>query len=330
MAGFKDIIGNEHIISHFEGAIENNKISHAYIINGEKGMGKKSVAKAFAMTLLCENSNKEPCLKCHSCIQALTDNNPDIITVTHSKQTVLAVDEIREQLVNDITTKPYSYGHKVYIIPDAQLMNVQAQNAMLKTIEEPPEYAVILLLTTNSEVLLPTVLSRCVTLNMQPVKKEDIKEFLMKEDKIVDYQTEVAVAFAGGNLGRARELAVSKDFSDMLDEVVQLLKYIKEMECSEVISAVKNANEYKFRFTEYIDLMILWFRDVLLYKASMDVDKLIYRNELSTIKKQAASSSYNGIENILKSMEKTKIRLKSNVNFDIAIELMFLTIRENI
>ena len=81
MAGLDDILGNEHIVSHFKKAIENDKISHAYIINGEKGMGKRTVAKAFAMTLLCEERAELPCMKCHSCIQAMTDNNPDLITI---------------------------------------------------------------------------------------------------------------------------------------------------------------------------------------------------------------------------------------------------------
>ena len=89
MTGFKDILGNENILEHFRKAMEKDKISHAYIINGEKGMGKKTLAKAFAMTLLCEESGQEPCLKCHSCIQALTDNNPDIIYVKHEKPNLI-------------------------------------------------------------------------------------------------------------------------------------------------------------------------------------------------------------------------------------------------
>lgn len=330
MAGLEDIIGNEHIVSHFMKAIESDKISHAYIINGEKGMGKKTLAKAFAMTLLCEKKGTVPCMKCHSCVQSLSDNNPDIIFISPDKPTTLSIDHIRERLVNDIGIKPYSYSHKVYIVNDAQLMNVQAMNAILKTIEEPPEYAVILLLTTNVDSLLQTVLSRCVILNMQPLKKEVIKEYLMNKDKVVDYQADVAVSMAGGNLGKARDLAVSQDFAGMLEEVISLLKYIKDMQAYEVAAAVKRAADYKFRFTDYIDLMILWFRDVLLYKASQDVNSLIFKDEIVTIKMHAANSSYNGIEQILEGLDKAKVRLKANVNFDVAIEMMFLTIRDHI
>ena len=330
MAGLDDILGNEHIVSHFKKAIENDKISHAYIINGEKGMGKRTVAKAFAMTLLCEEKAALPCMKCHSCIQAMTDNNPDLITITPDKPTTLSIDHIRQTLVNDIDLKPYSNSHKVYIVENADLMNNAAQNAILKTIEEPPEYAVILILTGNAGSLLQTVLSRCVKLDMQPLKKEVVKKYLMEKEHIVDYQADVAVSFAGGNLGKAKELSTSQDFAGMLDEVVQLLRYIKDMQAYEVAAAVKRATDYKFRFSDYIDLMILWFRDVLVYKASVDVNQLIFKNEIKTIKEHAAKSSYNGIEKILEAMDKAKVRLKANVNFDIAIEMMFLTIRDNI
>lgn len=330
MAGLKDILGNDHIVEHFTKALEHDKISHAYIINGEKGMGKKTTAKAFAMTLLCEEKQAQPCMKCHSCIQALTDNNPDIIYISPDKPTTLSIDHIRQHLVGDIGLKPYSYSHKIYIIENADLMNVQAQNAILKTIEEPPEYAVIMLLTTNVGNMLPTVLSRCVTLNMQPLKKEVIKDYLMSKDKVVDYQAEIAASMAGGNLGKARELAVSQEFASMLEEVLQLLKYIKDMQAYEVAAAVKRAADYKFRFADYIDLMMVWFRDVLMYKASMDVNQIVFKDEISTIQKHAAASSYHGIEEILEALDKAKLRLKANVNFDIAIEMMFLTIRDNI
>ncbi len=330
MAGLEDILGNEHIVEHFKKAIENNKVSHAYIINGEKGMGKRTVAKAFAMTLLCEEKGTVPCMKCHSCVQALTDNNPDLIMITPDKPTTLSIDHIRQTLVNDVELKPYSNSHKVYIVEDAELMNNAAQNAILKTIEEPPEYAVIILLTTNISALLQTVLSRCVKLDMQPLKKEVVKKYLMEKEKVVDYQADIAVSFAGGNLGKAIELSKSQDFAEMLDEVIQLLRYIKDMQAYEVVAAVKRASEYKFRFTDYIDLMILWFRDVLVYKASQNVNELIFKDEIQTIKKHAAKSSYNGIEHILEAMNKAKLRLKANVNFDVAIEMMFLTIRDNI
>lgn len=330
MAGFNDIVGNSHIVEHFTKAIENDKVSHAYIINGEKGMGKKTIANAFAMTLLCEENGVMPCMKCHSCVQALSGNNPDIIYIRPDKINTLSIDHIREKLVNDVAIKPYRYSHKVYIVENAELMNVQAQNAILKTIEEPPEYAIIILLSSNADIFLQTVRSRCVILDMQPLKNEQIKNYLMINKKVVDYQADIATNMSGGNLGRAIDYAVSQDFSDMLSEVIRLMKYIKEMQVYEVVAAVRKVSEFNFRPEEYIDLIMLWFRDVLVYKASLDVNKLIFKDEIITIKEYASGTSYNGIELVLDALEKAKLRLKANVNFDITIEMMFLAIRENI
>ena len=216
MPAFKDIVGHEQIIEHLQNAITMDKVSHAYILNGPDKSGKMMIAEAFAQTLQCEAVNKkleelageteserienkftaEPCMECHSCKQAAGKNQPDIIYVSHEKPNTISVDDIRTQLNNDIVIKPYSSKHKIYIVDEAEKMNQQAQNALLKTIEEPPAYAVILLLTTNAESFLPTILSRCVTLNLKAVPDEKIKKFLMAHYQIPDYQADVCVAFA--------------------------------------------------------------------------------------------------------------------------------------
>ena len=203
MAGFKDIIGHTQIIEHLEKAIRMDKVSHAYILNGPAECGKMMIAEAFAMALQCEKNQAEPCLECRSCKQALDHNQPDIIYVRHEKPNTISVDDIRTQLNNDIVIKPYSSRYKVYIVDEAEKMNQQAQNALLKTIEEPPAYAVILLLTTNADSFLPTILSRCITLNLKAVKDDVIKSFLMEQYKIPDYQADVCTAFAQGNVGKA-------------------------------------------------------------------------------------------------------------------------------
>ena len=168
---FKDIIGNDMIKDHFKKAIENNKISHAYILTGEAGTGRKSIANAFSMALLCEKGGKEPCMVCHSCKQVLSGNHPDLIYVKHEKPNSIGVDDIREQINDTIMIRPYSSYYKIYIVDEAEKMTVQAQNALLKTIEEPPSYAVIILITTNQEAFLPTILSRCVQLKLKPLQE---------------------------------------------------------------------------------------------------------------------------------------------------------------
>lgn len=329
MGSFKDVVGHKDILKYISSAAENNRVSHAYILNGERGSGKKMLANLFAMTLLCETGDNEPCGKCHSCKQAESGNHPDIIRVTHEKPNSISVDDIRTQVNNTVDIKPYQGPYKVYIIPQADMMTPQAQNAILKTIEEPPSYAVFLLLTENAETLLPTINSRCVMLKLRNIKDTLIKKYLMENLEIPDYKADMCTAFAQGNMGRAIMLANSDHFNEIREEAVQLLKHISEMELNEIVAAVKNISVYKLEITDYLDIIMIWYRDVLLYKATKEIDKVVFKDQLQSIKEQARKSSYEGIELILESLEKAKARLKANVNFDLVMELLFLTIKEN-
>ena len=241
----------------------------------------------------------------------------------------IGVDDIRTQVNNDIVIKPYSSRYKVYIVDEAEKMNQQAQNALLKTIEEPPAYAIILLLTTNADSFLQTILSRCITLNLKAVKEDKIKEYLMKHYQIPDYQADICAAFSQGNVGKAIQLASSEEFGELKASVLQLMKRLEDIDLYEMTGAVKQIAEYKLSVNDYFDLMMIWFRDVLYLKATNDVDGLIFKDEVYDIKKQAAKRSYQGIETILEALEKAKIRLNANVNFDLVIELLLLTIKEN-
>lgn len=329
MGSFKDVVGHKDILKYISSAVENNRVSHAYILNGERGSGKKMLANLFAMTLLCETGDNEPCGKCHSCKQAESGNHPDIIRVTHEKPNSISVDDIRTQVNNTVDIKPYQGPYKVYIIPQADMMTPQAQNAILKTIEEPPSYAVFLLLTENAETLLPTINSRCVMLKLRNIKDTLIKKYLMENLEIPDYKADMCTAFAQGNMGRAIMLANSDHFNEIREEAVQFLKHINEMELNEIVAAVKNISVYKLEITDYLDIIMIWYRDVLLYKATKEIDKVVFKDQLQSIKEQARKSSYEGIELILESLEKAKARLKANVNFDLVMELLFLTIKEN-
>jgi len=329
MAGFADVLGQEQMIEHMKNAIQMNKVSHAYIINGEKGSGKKLLAGIFAQTLQCREKGTEPCMECQSCKQAQNGNQPDIIRVVHEKQNTISVEDIRGQLNGDIQIKPYSSPYKIYIVDEAEKLSVQAQNALLKTIEEPPAYAVIMLLTANAEMLLPTIQSRCVRLDLKPVPSSLVKHYLMDQLEIPEYRADICVAFAQGNVGKARRLALSDSFSEMLDHALHLVKYISEMEVSDLIEDLKKINTYKMEIGDYLDLLTVWYRDVLMFKATRDADSLIFSDELNAIREKAKRSSYEGLDRIIKALEKAKLRLNANVNFDLAMELLLLTMKEN-
>ncbi len=328
MLDYKNVIGHNNIIEHLKKAVANKKVSQAYIFSGEDGSGKRMLASIFAKTLLCEVHGEEPCNKCKSCLQIEGNNQPDLIYVTHEKASI-GVDEIRIQLNNDIMIKPYSSSYKIYIIDEAEKMTEQAQNALLKTIEEPPEYAIIMLLTTSLGKLLPTIQSRCVNLELRVVPEKSIQQFLMEKKQIPDYLAEISAAFSRGNVGRAIKYASSEDFIQSKDTIVHVLRHIDEMELYEIMDALKEFSAHKLDIEDYIDLMLLWYRDVLLFKVTNDPNRLLYKSEVRYIAKQASKSDYEGIEAIIEAMDKAKIRLKANVNFEVAIELMLLSIKEN-
>ena len=326
---FKDILVHEQIKEHFQNAAAIGKVSHAYILSGEAGMGKKTLANAFAMTLLCEEEGKEPCMHCHACKQVLSGNHPDLIYVTHEKPASMGVDDIREQINDTIMVRPYSSQYKIYIVDEAQKMTVQAQNALLKTIEEPPAYAVIMLLTTNPDAFLQTILSRCVQLKLKPLKDSVVKGYLEDKLQVKDVQAEIYSAFARGNLGKAIHLAQSEDFKMMYEEILKLLKEIKEMDISQLLDVIRKLKDDNTDIKECLDFMQMWYRDILMYKTTKDLNLLIFKDEFSAVKKAASLSSYEGLEQILGAIDKARVRLDANVNMELVMELLLLTMKEN-
>lgn len=328
MNTFADIYGYDKIKEHLQNGIRMNKVSHAYIFNGGLGSGKKMMANAFAAALECEKQTGEPCMECHSCIQAESGNNPDIIWINHEKSGSIGVDDIRAQLIGDMQIKPYSNRYKIYIVDEAEKLTVQAQNALLKTIEEPPEYGIIILLTTNADIFLQTILSRCVRLDFKPVGDECVTKYLKDNYDLTDYEIKFAVGFAQGNIGRAVAIATSSDFAKLKESVLRVVKHAKEYSVTEIMNEVKAVTDYKASIDDYLDMLSMWYRDVLVFKSTNDTNGLIFKDEIGLIKTIGSQCSYEGLENILTAIDKVKIRLKANVNFDLVIELLIMTIKE--
>jgi DNA polymerase III, gamma/tau subunits len=207
-------------------------------------------------------------------------------------------------------------------------MTEQAQNALLKTIEEPPEYVVIILIAENASAFLPTILSRCVLLNMKPVSEAVITKYLIDSCKLPDYAAHSCAVFAQGNIGKAVRYAADGDFMELMNNVIRVLRSLDSKRTDELAGVVKHIKEEHFDIDDYLDIMILWYRDVLLYKAVKDNNMLIFRDEVKYIAADAKVRSYENIEKCIKAIEKAKIRLNANVNFDITIELLLITLKE--
>ena len=327
MFSFSEIVGHEQIKEHMQAAIRDKKPFHAYLFQGEEGVGKEALARTFAAGLQCQSESADkPCKECVSCRQMESGNQPDVIWVTREKAS-LGVDEIREQLCNTMDIKPFSSPYKIYLVPEAEKMTEAAQNALLKTIEEPPEYGIVILMTSNISALLPTIQSRCLTMEFRPLSTAVVESYVKEHCQGPDYQARASAAFAQGNLGKAMRYAKSEDFIERKDHIISLLRHVEQMDLSEMLAVIKDLGTRKDEVRDYIDLMVLWYRDVLLFKATKDINQLLFQDEASYISREASHRSYEKIEEILQAFEKAKVRLRANVNFDITMELMLLTLK---
>ena len=327
MFSFSEIVGHEQIKEHMQAAIRDKKPFHAYLFQGEEGVGKEALARTFAAGLQCQSESADkPCKECVSCRQMESGNQPDVIWVTREKAS-LGVDEIREQLCNTMDIKPFSSPYKIYLVPEAEKMTEAAQNALLKTIEEPPEYGIVILMTSNISALLPTIQSRCLTMEFRPLSTAVVESYVKEHCQVPDYQARASAAFAQGNLGKAMRYAKSEDFIERKDHIISLLRHVEQMDLSEMLAVIKDLGTRKDEVRDYIDLMVLCYRDVLLFKATKDINQLLFQDEASYISREASHRSYEKIEEILQAFEKAKVRLRANVNFDITMELMLLTLK---
>ena len=327
MFSFTEIVGHEQIKEHMQAAIRDKKPFHAYLFQGEEGVGKEALARTFAAGLQCQSESADkPCKECVSCRQMESGNQPDVIWVTREKAS-LGVDEIREQLCNTMDIKPFSSPYKIYLVPEAEKMTEAAQNALLKTIEEPPEYGIVILMTSNISALLPTIQSRCLTMEFRPLSTAVVESYVKEHCQVPDYQARASAAFAQGNLGKAMRYAKSEDFIERKDHIISLLRHVEQMDLSEMLAVIKDLGTRKDEVRDYIDLMVLWYRDVLLFKATKDINQLLFQDEASYISREASHRSYEKIEEILQAFEKAKVRLRANVYFDITMVLMLLTLK---
>ena len=201
--GFEGLLGNARLKENLRSGLDRNRISHFYLISGPEGSGKKTLAKLLSAALLCKGQQK-PCLQCPACRKVMANTHPDVITVKDDEHKNVAVKIVR-QVRDDMFVKPNEGERKVYLFP--QELGVEGQNALLKVLEEPPEYAVAMLLAENPEKILTTVRSRCTELNLQSLTREEMLPVLKEEyPQAEDTLLQGAMARSGGYLGQAKAL----------------------------------------------------------------------------------------------------------------------------
>ncbi len=332
MNGFNAIIGNDLIKDQLKSAIKTKAIRHAYMLTGEKGMGKKTLAEAFLLELFCEeeDENKRPCLCCPQCKKILSGNHPDVIYIRHEKPATISVEEIRTQLMDTTEIKPYSGKYKVYVIPDADKMTPQAQNAVLKTLEEPPAYVIILMLVNDDRNLLDTVRSRVIKESLRPLTDNAVREYLQENLGASGEMADICVAFSKGNLGRAISLYQSDTFSEWYQRIMKIIRNLREMDSTDLRVEIGKLQSECPDLLEALDLIELWYRDLTMFMVTKDLNALVFKGERKALMNMASLSSYNGVQDVMEGIEVCRERLKAKVNPELSLELLFLRMKESL
>jgi DNA polymerase-3 subunit delta' len=259
-----NILGNELIKQSMVSSVSLGRVSHAYIICGPAGSGKRLLANAFGKAILCGAYGSASCGLCKSCKTYDTGNNPDAVFITPQKQT-LGVKEVREDILENLSILPYESDKRVYIINDAHKMTPAAQNAMLLTLEDGPEFAVFMLLADGLGSFLPTLLSRCIQYKIQPLSEDIIRSHLASNG-ISSGKAQIAAGFAHGSLGRALALAGDEDFMALRSFVLDLAHRLDtgKMDIPEIFAAAKSLEQYKDQIFVILDILKFHYRNGLL------------------------------------------------------------------
>ncbi|WP_317367635.1 DNA polymerase III subunit [uncultured Tyzzerella sp.] len=325
MYKFENIVGNENILSSLIKSSENNTVSHAYILDGKEKTGKQLISKTFAKLLLCENSKSSPCLKCSSCVSFESGNNPDFFFIESNKKS-LGVSDIRENIIKNLETKPFKYKYKVFIIKNADSMTIQAQNAILKTIEEPPKFAVFILLSKNYNGFLPTILSRCILFKIKPLSPKIIEKFLINKN-ISDNIAKFYSVYARGSIGKALDIAYSKTFISFRQDIISDIEKLDNLDLIQMYSLIKKYENIKENIDQILDIYLLVYRDSLIFKQTNNFDKVIQKDIKICIENISCMTTKNLVLKI-EALLKAKLYLEQNSNFNMTMECLFLKLKE--
>ena len=291
----EELIGNNKVKETLQTMIKNQKVAHSYLFSGIEGIGKTLFAREFAKTLLCEEQKEKPCGKCKSCVSFAENNHPDFMQIEPEGKAI-KIEQIR-YMQEKIAEKPIRANYKVYILKDADTMTREAQNSLLKTLEEPPVYARILLVASNENKLLNTIKSRCIKIPFLPIEAEKIKQYMQKNYEMELSENELAVC--AGSIGKALVM------QELLPQYRQIEEIIQNLEKQDLLDVFQKA-EFLYKEKEHI-LDLLDYMLVVLYHSKS-------RAKINAI-------SY---------VEDAKQRILANSNYDMTIDYLWMRVWEEV
>lgn len=298
---FDKLIGNEKIKQMLISSVQNNNVLHSYMFVGEEGIGKNLFAKEFAKMILCSSSDNTSCNQCKSCIQFDGENHPDFMQIKPEDGKTIKIEQLRF-MQEKIAEKPVTSTKKVYLISQCECMTREAANSLLKTLEEPPPYATIILTTTNESKVLITIKSRCMKLYFMPIQEQQILQYLKQSNIDTDF-TENMLKQCEGSIGKALKIIDKKEKYMQIEKIIQLL------EKENITQIWRNADVLYQAKEDIIDL--LDYMEIVLYNLVKKHNKICYANGISVI-------------------ENTKRRILANANYDMSIDNLLLKLWEEV
>ena len=306
---FEDIIGQEFAKKYLTNSINNNKIRHAYMFEGIEGIGKKKLTEELAKLLLDISD---------------VNNSPDYIEIKPDGNNI-KIAQIRK-LQTDIIIKPHK-DYKIYVINDAHKMTVEGQNALLKTLEEPPQYAIIILVTSNKEALLDTIKSRCEIIKFLPISLIDLKKYLIQKG-VDEQRAQWLATFSRGSIEKALELSESSEFALMREEIQSYIERLLDKNIVDILDISLDIEKYRGDIFNLLDIMINYFRDIMFIKEKIDRNMIINSDKITFLQNMSKKISYSQVSKIIDIIEETKKKIRSNCNFNISMQVMALNIYE--
>ncbi|GAA0865280.1 ATP-binding protein [Paraclostridium tenue] len=306
---FDKIIGQSFAKKYLSNSIKKDKINHAYLFEGIDGVGKSTFAKEFAKYLLKTEH---------------IENSPDYINIEPQGASI-KIAQIRN-LQTDVIIKPHG-DYKIYVINNAEKMTIESQNALLKTLEEPPIYVIIILITNNKNSLLDTIKSRCDIVKFLPIPLVELKRYL--EDRGIDEKkSSMLSTFSRGSISKALELSESSDFMIMREDIQNNIQIMLEKNVVEVLELPNKYDKYKDNIIEVLDITINYFRDIMMLKENIDKDMIINIDKITYLQNMSKKINYSQVSKIIDIIEETKKKLRSNCNFNLSVQVMALNIYE--
>ena len=317
--GFKDIIGQQKQLTVLRSALANGRLHHAYLFLGAEGVGKHLVAVALAKALHCSELQDDFCDSCVNCRRIADGNHPDVRVIEPlSGKKEISIQQIRE-LERELNYRSFTGKRKIAIIDPATLLNLSSQNALLKTLEEPPQDSLIVLIAPNEGGLLPTLRSRCLRLSFAPLTRKEIAGFLQLHHSINGADAEFIAALGMGSIGAALALDKTeliekrKIWTGMLG-ALKARDYHGAMEAAEALAANR---EEALNFLKWAES---WYRDLLIYRVANDSDDLVNLDMRPQIEQQSLHQGTDSTLSAIAQNAGAAARIQRNLNRRMVLE----------